>query len=128
MIMDMKSNKQVGKLTSPFNDLEVRMQNEKLEWKAALGKEGGERRADMAAFRADTQKLADKVHDIENAKHVAQPSVNVAGCAMGNWAPDHTIIGDRTTTAGAEESIAFLETVLASLKVYVRGRHLRPDQ
>lgn len=94
MMMDIKLDMQVDNLTSRFNELEARMQNDKLERKAALKKAGSERRAEMDAIRADTDRLAEKTSDMEN-KGISATLVVAPNTPQSTeqWCAGHILVG-----------------------------------
>lgn len=130
MMMDTKLDKHVDKLTTKFNELELRMQNDKKEWKDALDKERNERKNDLQALKQDTQQLADKLADLQNSRLAEPPTTpQTLPAAMNDgWVADNIIVGGLNATLAAEQKIIWMEGVLATLPTHLRGRHLRPVQ
>lgn len=121
---DSKADTQIDKPTTRFNDLQLRMQNDKMDRKSALEKESIGRRADLEAIRGYTQKLAEKVHELEHAKMQAPAPHSATHLLADNLTPHHIIIGGWATDH--DEKLAYIEAILASLPMHVRGRHPRP--
>lgn len=73
MVMETKLNRQVDTLTSRFNHLELKLHENRQQWKAALEKECEERNTGIDALRTATTKLADEIHDLEQTRRVSGP-------------------------------------------------------
>lgn len=120
MMMDMKLDKQVDKLTSWFNDLEVRMQKDKMDWKAALEKEITERKSEMEMLKLGAQKLSEKVTEMEQSRSPHAPQTSSAPASADGWIADH-IVGGPAMPATAEENIAWMESLLATVPAHDEG-------
>lgn len=105
----------------------MRLPNDKLEWKTALEKEATERRADIDKIRADTEKLAERMSEMESKGISATAQITMSAPRNADqWTAEHIRVGGWNTDITNEENIHAMERILMRLLSHIRGRHLQP--